>query len=270
MLRASSEGPHPGLGTKKKSDFEVYVQVMHALMLRDMRTRFGGSHWGYLVLILWPVAHIFVIVSVMVFRGLPSPMGNDPILFVATGAVPALSFQYTSREAMKAIMMNKPLTYYPQVKSFDIMLARFIVETVKGFTSLIVVVIILLGLGVDPSPEIPLMAIGGYCMSILLGLGVGAINIGICAAWPGWVIGYMGVTVLLYMTSGVFFLPHMFPAEIYEIMKWNPIVQTIEWVRLGYNPSLGVTIDYAYLLAWGFGTLSIGLILERAVVRRMS
>jgi capsular polysaccharide transport system permease protein len=206
----------------------------------------------------------------MVIRGLSSPMGNDPMLFVATGAVPALSFQYTSREAMKAIVMNKPLTYYPQVKSFDIVLARFIVETVKGFTSLLVVLAILFALGVDAAPEQPIIAIGGYCMSILLGLGIGAINIGICAAWPGWMIGYMGVTILIYVTSGVFFLPHMMPAELYDLMKWNPIVQIIEWVRLGYNPSLGVEIDYAYVVACGFGSLSLGLIMERTIVRRMS
>ena len=60
-------------------------------------------------------------------------MGNDPILFIVTSAVPILVFQYTSREALKAIVMNRQLMYYPQVKTFDIMIARFMVETVKGF-----------------------------------------------------------------------------------------------------------------------------------------
>ena len=95
----------------KRSDLAVYAEVIRALMLRDMRTRFGASYWGYVVVVLWPVAHIFLMVAVMLFRNMPSPMGNNPILFVATGAVPALVFQYTSREAMKAILVNKPLMY---------------------------------------------------------------------------------------------------------------------------------------------------------------
>jgi len=258
--------PNPG----KRSDLEVYAGVIRALMLRDMRTRFGGSYWGYLVVVLWPVAHIFLVVAVMVFRGMPSPMGNDPILFVATGAVPTLVFQYTSREAMKAIVLNRPLMYYPQVKSFDIMMSRFIVETIKGFQGLVLVAGILFALGVDPSPQDAAMGIGGYFAALLLGLGVGAVNIGIMSFFPGWLWGYIVITILIYTTSGVFFLPHLLPNDLYEVMKWNPVVQIVEWVRLAYNPSLGVTIDYFYVIAWGMGSLCLGLIMERTVVRRFS
>ncbi len=254
----------------KRSDLEVYANVIHALILRDMRTRFGGSYWGYVVVVLWPVAHIFAMVTIMLFRGMPSPMGNNPILFVATGAVPALVFQYTSRESMKAIIVHKPLTYYPQVKIFDIILARFIVESVKGFQGLIIIVGILLALDVDPVPEDAIMAVSGYCMALLLGLGMGAVNIGIMSFFPGWFWGYLVATIIFYITSGVFFLPHLLPNELYELMKWNPVVQLIEWIRLAYNPALGVTIDYFYVVAWGFGSLCVGLLMERTIVRRFS
>ncbi|WP_082487241.1 ABC transporter permease [Methylobacterium sp. Leaf89] len=252
----------------KRSSFEVYANVIRALMLRDMRTRFGGSYWGYVVVVLWPIAHIFLMVTIMIFRGMPSPMGNDPALFVATGAVPTLVFQYTSREAMKAMLVNRPLMYYPQVKAFDIMVARFLVETIKGFQGLILVIIILVILGVDPTPPDPAMAVSGYLMALLLGLGVGAINIGIMSVFPGWLWAYILITVLIYLTSGVFFLPHLLPEEIYSVMKWNPIVQVVEWVRLAYNPQLGVTIDFTYVIGCAFGSIWLGLILERFVVRR--
>ncbi|TXM72924.1 ABC transporter [Methylobacterium sp. WL69] len=254
----------------QRSDWDVYVNVVHALMLRDMRTRFGASYWGYFVVVMWPVSHIFVIVAIMAFRGMPSPLGDSVVLFISTGAVPALVFQYTSREAMKAIVSSKPLTYYPQVKLFDLIVARFIVETVKGFTGLIVIFFILICVGVDPIPDTPIMAIGGYCAALLLGLGVGAINVGILSFFPGWQIGYILVTISFYLTSGLYFLPHFFGPEIYSIMKWNPMVQIIEWVRLGYYPSLGVEVDYLYVLGLGFGSLTIGLIMERTLVRRLS
>ncbi len=34
---------------------------------------------------------------------------------------------------MKAVLVNRPLTYYPQVKLFDLILARVLVEIVTGF-----------------------------------------------------------------------------------------------------------------------------------------
>ncbi|MCJ2082465.1 ABC transporter permease [Methylobacterium sp. J-090] len=253
-----------------RSDWEVYAHVIHALMLRDMRTRFGASYWGYFVVVMWPVAHIFLIVGLMVARGISAPLEGGTALFIATGAVPALVFQYTSREAMKAIGANKPLTYYPQVKLFDLIVARYIVETVKGFTGLIVVFLILICFGVDPRPPEPIMAVGGYCAALLLGLGIGAINVGILSFFPGWQIGYILVTISFYLTSGVYFLPQFMPPQIYEAMKYNPIVQIIEWVRLGYYPQLGVEVDYLYVLGWGFGSLSIGLIMERTLVRRLA
>jgi capsular polysaccharide transport system permease protein len=254
--------------TGKQSGFEIYAHVIRALMLRDMRTRFGGTYWGYVLIVLWPVAHIFFMVAIMVFRGMPSPMGNNPILFVATGAVPALVFQYTSRESMKAMLVNRPLMYYPQVKAFDIMVARFLVEMVKGFQGLLIIIALLLALGVDPTPEEPAMAIAAYLSALLLGLGMGAVNMGIMAVFPGWLWGYIFLTIVVYATSGVFFLPSMLPSELYEIMKWNPVVQLIEWTRLAYNPSLGVSVDYFYVLVWAWGSLCLGLIMERTIVRR--
>ncbi len=38
----------------QKSPIESYLHVLHALILRDMRTRFGASLWGYGVVVLWP------------------------------------------------------------------------------------------------------------------------------------------------------------------------------------------------------------------------
>lgn len=256
--------------TETASKMGMYAHIIRALVLRDMRTRFGGSHWGYAVLVLWPVTHIVIIVGIMAFRGMPSPMGNSPLLFVATGCVPALTFQYMSREVMKCISVNKPLIYYPQVKIFDLMLARVIVEIVKGFTCLMIVLAILLAVGVDPFPLNPLVAISAYCAATLFGVGVGVINIGIVSFFPGWQLGYIIPSLAAYLSCGIYFLPHMLPNEVYNLMKWLPHVQLVEWTRLAYEPNMGVEVDYLYVLLWGMGSLAVGLLMERLVVRQLS
>ena len=254
----------------RRSRMEVYLHVLRALMLRDMRTRFGGSHLGYAVVVLWPVVHIFMLVAIYVFRKIPSPMSMSTILFIATGAVPCLVFQYISREVMKAVIMNRPLTYYPQVKLIDVLFARIIVEIVTGFLALILVFAVLYALGVDPIPLNPVLAMTGYIAAILLGIGIGTINVGIIAFFPGWLMGYALFSIILYITSGVMFLPSMLPDVIYQVLRYNPIVQIIEWVRLAYEPQVGVQVDYIYVLLWAFGSLTLGLLLERQVVRKMS
>jgi capsular polysaccharide transport system permease protein len=236
-------------------------------MLRDMRSRFGGTYWGYLVQVLWPCAHIAIIVGAMTFRGLKSPMGDSAMVFVATGAVPALAFQYISREVMKGYLIHKPLTYFPQVKKFDTVVARILVEIVSSFLGLMLVLIGLLSFGNDPLPADLFTAITGYLAAIALGIGVGSINVGICSVFPGYVIAYILITLTLYLSSGVYFLACYMPEEIYSIMKYNPITQLIEWVRLGYDPTLPIQIDYLYVFGWIFGSLTIGLLMERYIVR---
>jgi capsular polysaccharide transport system permease protein len=110
----------------------------------------------------------------------------------------------------------------------------------------------------------------GYIAAILLGIGIGTINVGIIAFFPGWLMGYALFSIILYITSGVMFLPSMLPDVIYQVLRYNPIVQIIEWVRLAYEPQVGVQVDYIYVLLWAFGSLTLGLLLERQVVRKMS
>ncbi|MGW5960380.1 ABC transporter permease [Methylorubrum thiocyanatum] len=246
---------------------DVYIRVISALMLRDMRSRFGGNYWGYLAQVLWPCAHIAIIVGAMTFRGLKSPMGDNPMVFVATGAVPALAFQYISREVMKGYLVHKPLTYFPQVKKFDTVVARVLVEIVSSFMGLMLVLVGLISLGIDPIPTDLFTSITGYLAAIALGIGVGSVNVGICSVFPGYVIAYILITLTLYLSSGVYFLACFMPQEIYSIMKYNPITQLIEWVRLGYDPTLPIQIDYLYVFGWIFGSLTIGLLMERYIVR---
>lgn len=255
------------LAPKAPSHLDVYLRVLSALMLRDMRSRFGGNYWGYLVQVLWPCAHLGILVGVMTFRGLRPPMGDDAMIFIASGALPALAFQYISREVMKGYIIHRPLTYFPQVKRFDTVVARILVEIVSSFMGVCLVFVVLIAFGSDPVPADVMMAITGYLTAIALGIGIGTINVGICSVFPGWAIGYILVTITLYITSGVYFMACYMPEEIYYYMKWNPITQIIEWVRLGYDPTIPVQVDYIYLFYWVFGSLTIGLLMERYVVR---
>ena len=61
----------------RKSPFEAYLHVLHALILRDMRTRFGASMWGYGVVVLWPCVHVFVLITIYTVQKLAAPLGDD-------------------------------------------------------------------------------------------------------------------------------------------------------------------------------------------------
>ena len=259
----------PSSTRARKSPHEAYLHVLHALMLRDMRTRFGASLWGYAVVVLWPCVHVFVLIAIYSAQKIAAPLGGDRALFFATGAVPVLVFQYVSREVMKSVIANRPLTYYPHVKLFDLIFSRVLVEIVTGFLALIVVTSILKLVGTDPVPASPITAVCGYLAAIALGIGVGTINVAIIGFFPGWLIGYALFSIILYVSSGVIFLPSFLPDSIYRWLKYNPALQVAEWVRSAYYPDAGLQIDYLYVIVFGLTCVGIGLFLIKTVVSRM-
>ncbi|WP_342149940.1 ABC transporter [Methylorubrum sp. SB2] len=254
--------------TAPPSQVDSYLGVINALMLRDMRSRFSASYWGYLVQMLWPVAHVLVIVSIMAFRDMESPMGDSPLLFVASGAFPFLAFKYISREMMKGYNAHKALLWFPQVKRVDTMVARGAVEICSSFMGLGVVSFVLICLGVDPVPVDIMTAMTGYLTAILMGLAIGSFNVSLVAIFPFWMLMYIVIAIALYMTSGVQFMGCYLPERLYAIMKWNPLVHIVEWVRLGYEPNLPVTIDYVYIYCWIFSAFTVGFLMDRYIVNR--
>ena len=249
---------------------ESYLHVLHALMLRDMRTRFGGSLWGYGVVVMWPCVHVFCLIGIYTVQHLPIPIGNNAPLFFATGAVPVLIFQYISREVMKATLVNRPLTYYPQVKLFDLILARVLVEIVTGFLGLLVVVSVLVAIGTDPRPAEPFVAVMAYLASILLGIGVGVVNVAIVGFFPGWLVGYALFCIVMYVASGIMFMPSFLPEKVYYWMKFNPALQLAEWIRLAYYPTVGLRIDYLYVVMFSMTCLVLGLLMLKHIVSKRS
>lgn len=248
------------------SQLDAYLQVLNALLLRDMRSRFFGSYWGYLVQMLWPVAHVILLVAIMMWRDLDPPMGDSALLFVATGAFPFLGFKYMSREIMKGQSIHKSLTWFPQVKRVDTMVARALVEVVSSFMGLGVICVFLLSFGVNPVPVDLTTAITGYMAAIAMGMSVGVFNHALVAIFPFWMLMYIVVAILLYLSSGVMFMACYLPEQLYSIMKWNPMVQIVEWVRLGYDPNLPVSVDYLYVVGWIFSALTIGFLMDRYLV----
>ncbi|GEP12664.1 ABC transporter permease [Methylobacterium gnaphalii] len=247
---------------------DIYLRVLHALLLRDMRTRFLGSYWGYAIQVMWPVTHLLMLSALLILRGGSPGFGESTFVFIASGAVPALAFQYIAREIMKGINQNKPLVYYPQVRTLDVMFSRIIVEVASSFMGVIVIMLLIVLWGDNPMPVAPVTAISGYICAIMLGVGVGTINAAVIQFFPGWMTGFIIISIGTYATSGVYMMPHEMPETVYHTLKWNPIVQLVEWVRLGYDPNLPITVDYVYMFFWVFGTITIGLFLEKNVSRK--
>ncbi len=251
-----------------KSALEVQLDVLGALMLRDIRTRFGGTMWGYGIAVGWPCAHILVITAIYAVRHMPTPIGDSIVLFAVSGLSPYIIMNYMSRKMMEGPLQNKQLIYFPQVKFFDVVISRALVEVCTSSLSIFMVFLIAACCGAHVIPRDPFVFCQSMVLSLFFALGMGFTNVFLSQLFPPWQIGTIVPVLLMYFTSGAIFVTEAMPAVIYEYVQWNPLMHIVKVCRSGFYPNYGADADITYVLI-ASGTLAlIGLLGIRFVVPR--
>ncbi|MGO4622643.1 ABC transporter permease [Ensifer sp. 2YAB10] len=247
-----------------KSKLQSRLDVISALVLRDMRTRFGRSHLGYLVAVLWPLAHLTSIVVLAAFINRVLPMGTDPAVFVATGALPYILCLYPARLIAISVTLSKPLFLFPVVRVFDVIVSRIIIEFVTAFIVVIIFSGSLLAAGVDLIPLDYSTVAGAIICTIYLSISLGYLSTVIISIFPFWHIGFVVLMVLLYATAGVFIVPSTLPQHVRDMMWFNPLVHCVEWMRSAYYEGYGDDmLSRGYLVWFSNSCLLLGLLGER-------
>ena len=253
------------------SAWQTQWRVIHALIIRETRTRFGDSTLGYGWALLEPVLHILMLslVFAVLMHGRP-PIGTQFFIFYYTGIIPYHVFVHTSSSMTYAVAANGGLLQLPLVDTFDVILARGLLELA---TDIIVAAILLAGFGAVGLGTLP-HDFGSVAASVavvwLLACGFGFINAVINAFFKSWDKIWAQLTRILYFCSGIFYVPGMMPDWIRDMLAWNPVLQAVDWFRASffadYQPHW---LDRAYLAAAAALVLLAGLALERSLRRRL-
>lgn len=246
------------------------LNVITALMLRDMRTRFGRSHLGYLIAVLWPFSHLAVMVGGMAYMRRISPLGGDPIVYGVTGILPYILCLYPARMIGFAIDLNRALLFFPVVRPIDIILSRSIVEM---FTACIVVLLafaVAFGLGYDLMPIDHYALVSGIMATVFLSISMGFFNNIALSISKAWNVVFIFSLIVMYLSSGVVMPVTMFPAEIQYLISFNPLFHSVEWLRSAYyQDGSSYLLSKQYLCSVGIGFLLLGLLGERFLRGKM-
>lgn len=247
------------------------ASVLHALILRNIQTRFGGRQVNFIVALCWPLAHIGMLLLIYSFVDRGAPIGTSSTMFFATGLTPYMFFSYPSRFMMISTMLNRPLTSFPVVKLIDLMIASAILETVAGFAVIAVTAFVLFCCGEHVWPADPAMATAALGGMWILAMGYGLLLSVIVMVLPVTVIVAALFQIILYILSGILFVPASLPERVQGYLSWNPVTQGVQWFREAYFGD-AITSEYfpdkMYLLSFGVGLMFAALLLERFVIRR--
>ena len=191
-------------------------------------------------------------------------------MYASISILPYITWSYMSRFTMTGMMQNRNFLGYPIIKPLDMMVARLFLETISIFIITTGLLFVNYLSGVDVMPLSLSDAVFGLLSAVLLGVGFGIFNGVICMIFPLWTLGFIGIVILCYFTSGTVFNPETMPAEIGYYVSWNPLMHCVEWIRKGYYADFPAhLLDKTYVIGVGAGTLAVGLIMERLLKKYM-
>jgi len=253
------------------STLRSYARIIFALCLHDIKSRFFGNGLGQIMMLLWPFAHIVLLLAIYTLAGRLAPYGTNLLLYSSVGILPFIIFSYSSRWIMYAVVQNKPFLAYPIVTVLDVMVARALLETLSNCVLTAMVVLGLVLLDIDVVPADYGAAAAAWAACIFLSIGLGVLNGAIATLIPMWPIVYVLFIIVMWATSGTLFIPSSLPAPIRDVLAWHPLLQAIEWMRTAYYPDYSsLVLDRGYVLRFSLVSLAAGLLLERLTRRLRS
>lgn len=252
-------------------DVRKRMVIVGAAMLRDMRTRFGRSYWGYLIAILWPLTHLLALTIVFTFMRRAAPIfGDNNAIFVATGVAPYILAMYPSRTTSTAVDAHKSVLMFPAIRPFDLMLARAIVETLAAFSVVILFVSIIYIFDPEVIPSDHIVAAGAIFATVYLSIAFGLLSASIIAIFSFWQTGHAILLVFIYLSSGIFFPIESASETARNILWFNPLAHCVEWLRSAYYPGYGENfISRGYVLWSATVFLFMALLGERLLRGKM-
>lgn len=246
------------------------LEVVHALVLRETRTRFGAHRLGYVWALLEPALMIGTFYACFLLIGRGPTEGMDLFGLITTGMIPYLLFANTTQAVAESINGNKALLFYPHVQPLDLVIARSILEAATS----IMVFVVLMGGNVLHQQRFEISSVLTMIFGLTLAAGLGAsLGLVFCG------LGQLSNTVdrarsplmrPFFWVSGIFFTANSLPESVRDLLLYNPVLHATELVRDGWYPSYEARhADPLYAIAFILILAFIGLSLERAVRRRI-
>lgn len=247
----------------RDSAFTIQCRVVHALILREVKSRYGGRQLGFLWALIEPLIFMSLFIALFQLMGRTSQSGVPTALFFVTGFAPFFMFRDTYPQVSAGVKGTIPLLMFPQVSRTDVLLASIIVNSL---VSIAVFGVLLAGcymMGFTFHVQRPLEVLTTLGLLIALGSGLGLV-VGALTIRYEFLSTIINVMMgrPLFLTSGLFFTADMLPAKAREYLLYNPILHCIESVRSAMFVSFESRyVDMSYVVFFALVLNAFGLML---------
>jgi capsular polysaccharide transport system permease protein len=256
---------------RSKGSTDVVLRLVTRELFTSYRQVPGGILWAYLE----PVLTVALLTFGFSLILREPPLGHSFALFFASGYGVFHVFQ-TLADAMGhgfAHLKRKGKRHWPEA-----LIARLIVRA-----TLSVSVALSLGFGVGVAIGMPAFIdpwgpIVAMNLALLTGIAIGIFNCALFAVLPIWRRLWAILSRVLFLASGVLFIPSDMPQKVETLVSWNPLVHALSLMRDGIYHGYAPRYDdagFVVLTSLALGALGVCLLIAfhpipRAARLRMS
>jgi capsular polysaccharide transport system permease protein len=250
--------------------FALQRRILHALMMREVITRFGRENLGVIWLVVEPMIFTLGVTTLWTAAGMHHASPIPIVAFAVTGYSSVLMWRNSANRVSAAIVQNKALLYHRNVQIIDVLLTRAVLEIGGATGSFVVLSLFFIYIGWMPTPADLLQVICGWLMLAWFGTSL-ALLIGAGTAFSEIIERLWHPTAyLLFPMSGAAFMVDWLPAPMQKIVLLLPMVHGTEMLREGYFGDVVKThYNVGYMAACCLVMSLGGLYLVRVASRRL-
>lgn len=228
----------------------VQARVIHALLMREILTRFGRHNIGFLWLFVEP---ILFTTGVTILWTVTKAFHNSTLPIVAfalTGYSSVLLWRNMPARCIGAVEPNLSLMYHRNVRVIDIFAARLTLEAGGATISFVTLSLIYIYVGWLEPPEDVLTVVAGWLLIAWFGTSL-AMLLGALAERSELVEKiWHPASYLAFPLSGAAFTVDALPDSAQHYLLYVPMVNGVELVREGYfGAKIHAHYDLTYLVS---------------------
>lgn len=253
-----------------RRSFSIQLRVLHALLMREVITRFGRENLGVLWLAGEPMLFTLAVATLWTISGLHNGSPIPIVAFAVTGYSSVLMWRNAASRASHAVQDNRPLLFHRNVQVIDVLLTRVILEIGGATCSFILLSSLFMWVGWMPPPRDPLEVVMGWTLLAWFG-GSLAVLIGAASAFSELVERlWHPVSYVLFPISGAGFMVDWMPEGIRGFVLILPMVHGTEILREGWFGNVVQThYDIGYMAFCSLVLTLAGLYVQREATLRV-
>lgn len=227
----------------------VQWRVIHALLMREILTRYGRHNIGFLWLFVEPMMFTTGVTTLWSLAGFSHGSNLPIVAFALTGYSAVLLWRNMPSRCIGAIQPNLSLMYHRNVRVIDIFMARIILEGGGATISFVTLSVFYIYIGWIEPPQDILTIVAGWIgiawFGASLAIFLGALSEKTEVVEKIW----HPLSYLTFPLSGAAFMVDALPQEVQKYALLVPMVNGVELVREGYFGSrVHAHYDIPYLI----------------------